>query len=293
MTTNGNDKPELRARARELRDTGYTRDQIRVALGLPSDWAVTQLLDREPARHPGLRTQAKDDLRKRARELRLEGHTYPEIAEELGVSKSSVSLWVRDLPAPDSTPEGKARSQERRTAAIQAVWRKKQEVIDRERQRTRSVASRQVGHMDDRDVLLAGAVAYWCEGSKSKPWNRNERVIFTNSDTGLIQLFLRFLDVAGIKRELVTFRVNIHERADVAGAVQYWSRVVDAPEERFLKTTLKRHNPKTVRKNVHEDYRGCLIISVNQSASLYRRIEGWARAAMGVGIVEPEKRESD
>lgn len=36
--------------------------------------------------------------RSRARELRAQGRTYLEIAGELGVSKSSVYLWVRDLP---------------------------------------------------------------------------------------------------------------------------------------------------------------------------------------------------
>ncbi len=33
----------------------------------------------------------------RARALRAEGYTMPEIATELGVSKSSVSLWTRDV----------------------------------------------------------------------------------------------------------------------------------------------------------------------------------------------------
>jgi hypothetical protein len=37
-----------------------------------------------------------------------------------------------------------------------------------------------------------------------------------------------------------------------------------------------------VRKNTGENYHGCLIIKVRQSAELYRQIEGWARAAMSV-----------
>ena len=43
---------------------------------------------------------------------------------------------------------------------------------------------------------------------------------------------------------------------------------------------LKRHNPKTVRKNVGEGYHGCLRIDVRRSGDLYRRIEGWAAGAM-------------
>jgi transposase len=37
-------------------------------------------------------------LHAKARELRAGGATYDEIAAELGVSKGSVSLWVRDMP---------------------------------------------------------------------------------------------------------------------------------------------------------------------------------------------------
>jgi hypothetical protein len=43
---------------------------------------------------------------------------------------------------------------------------------------------------------------------------------------------------------------------------------------------VKRHNPKTVRKNVGDTYHGCLRIDVRRSADLYRRIEGWAEAIM-------------
>ena len=72
--------------------------------------------------------------------------------------------------------------------------------------------------------------------------------------------------------------MNIHETADVAGAERFWQGVTGADPARFLRTTLKRHNPRTVRKNVGADYHGCLIVSVRQSADLYRRIEGWAGA---------------
>lgn len=49
--------------------------------------------------------KAKSEQRERARALRLQGRTYDEIVGELGVSKSSVSLWVRDLPRRERTAE--------------------------------------------------------------------------------------------------------------------------------------------------------------------------------------------
>ena len=109
---------------------------------------------------------------------------------------------------------------------------------------------------------------------------RSDRVIFTNSDPALIRFFLRFLDAAGTPRATLSFRVYIHENADVAGAQRFWLEVTGARLDQFATPTLKRHNPKTVRKNVGESYHGCLRIDVHRSADLYRKVEGWAAAAM-------------
>jgi hypothetical protein len=67
----------------------------------------------------------------------------------------------------------------------------------------------------------------------------------------------------------------IHESADVPAAERYWADLVGIEASALGKTTLKKHNPKTVRKNVGEQYHGCLTVRVLQCADLYRRIEGW------------------
>jgi hypothetical protein len=101
-----------------------------------------------------------------------------------------------------------------------------------------------------------------------------------NSDPGLIRLFLRFLDTAGIPRSDLVFTVCIHESGDVATAQQFWLEVTQAGSEQFNKPSLKRHNPRTTRKNVGEDYHGCLRVGVHRSSVLVRKIEGWAQAIM-------------
>jgi hypothetical protein len=105
-------------------------------------------------------------------------------------------------------------------------------------------------------------------------------VVFINSDPALITFFLRFLDVAGVTRDDLTFRVYIHENADAGAAQQFWLDLTNAQSSQFRRPVLKRHNPKTVRTNVGENYHGCLRIDVRRSAGLYRRIEGWVSAAI-------------
>ena len=142
------------------------------------------------------------------------------------------------------------------------------------------MAAAQIGELSGREILIAGAIAYWCEGTKSKPHRPHDRVTFINSDPGLILFFLRFLAVAGVEPERLACRVYIHESADVARAQHFWQEITAIKPDQFRRPTLKRHNPKTVRKNTGDDYHGCLVIDVMRSAELYQRIEGWAAAAM-------------
>src|ERR1700689_2769665 len=65
-----------------------------------SNATLNDALQVEPPPEWTRRPNAKDELRAKARELRDTGMDYEEIAGALGVSKSSVSLWVRDMPTP-------------------------------------------------------------------------------------------------------------------------------------------------------------------------------------------------
>jgi hypothetical protein len=87
-------------------------------------------------------------------------------------------------------------------------------------------------------------------------------------------LFLDFLRRNGVDDSQLRLNVSIHESADVGAAERYWADMVGIPVEAFRPTQLKRHNPKTVRKNTGEAYVGCLTIGVRQSRELYQRIAG-------------------
>jgi transposase len=271
----------IRERAIALRRAGHSFREIKEILGVGSNQTLHDALRGEPPPEWTRRPRAKDDLHARARELRAQGLDYDDIAGTLGVSKSSVSLWVRDMPRPErlSYEECRKRSAE----GSRLYWEAERPAREARREEVRAAAAGQIGVLSKREILIAGAIAYWCEGAKSKPHRRTEHVVFINSDPGLVKFFLRFLNEAGVELAQLRFRVHIHETADVAAAEEFWQNVTGAGSAQFHRAGLKRHNPRTVRKNVGADYHGCLIIGVRQSADLYRRIEGWVRAAVGHG----------
>ncbi|MEU1000997.1 hypothetical protein [Streptomyces tibetensis] len=260
----------LREKAVALRRQGLSLRQIRDELKIYNNDILNQLVKGEPPPAWTKRPNAKDDLREKARELRLQGWTYDQIQVELGCSKSSISLWVRDLPKPERRDPA-----EQAKLAAQKRWEHELAVRDEERQQTKRNAAQEIGELSARDLFMAGVALYWAEGAKDKPYARRENVLFVNSDPGVIRLYLAWLNMLGVERDRLRYRVMIHATADIEGAERFWAKAVGVEVSTFQKTTIKKHNPKTVRKNVGEHYRGCLVIRVSQGAELYRRIEGW------------------
>lgn len=265
------DRQRRIARARLLRREGKTYDEIRVALDLPvSDDALQLWLKGIPRPRETWRSRPKVELRQQCRRLRALGYTYSEIAEATGAPGGSISVWVRDIRVPN-----RERAEGRRLGALRASARKRAAQSDRKRELERSVATASIGPLTDRELFIAGVALYWAEGSKSKPYDRRERITFINSDAGVIEVFLAWLKLMGVGLEECRFRVHIHETADVAAAEAYWASHVGASRDVFQRATLKKHRPGTNRRNIGDDYRGCLVINVLQSAALYRNVEAW------------------
>lgn len=259
----------LRRQAVALRREGLSVRQIRDRLKVFNNDMLHRLLKGEPAPEWTKRPRAKDGLRAKARELRLQGLTYDAIQVQLGCSKSSISLLVRDLPKPPRRTPAEA------SMIAKRGWEVTLQRREIERQQTRDVAVREIGGMTARELFLLGVGLYWAEGSKSKPHRRAERITFINSDPDMIKVFLAWLRLLKVEPAHVRFHVHIHETADACVAERFWADLAGTGAGAFGKTTIKRHNPLTNRKNTGTTYHGCLVVRVNKSADLYRRVEGW------------------
>ena len=276
-------KQAERQAAIAMRARGRTYNEIAAELGVSKGSLSLWLRTADAADEPSPPAPpAGDDvnLREKARELRLDGRVLFEIAESLGVSTKTVYYWTWDLPVPRSAG-GSGGSAEHMEMMRRRYWDRVLAEREEERLRIRAEHEARVERLSSRELELLAVTAYWCEGTKSKPYARREQVVFINSDPGLILLFLTWLDQIDFPREHRHFSLSIHESADVPGATAWWSAVTGVPSDDFGRPVLKRHNPKTVRKNTSDAYVGCLVIRLRQCRSLYQQIEGVWQGIMG------------
>lgn len=199
--------------------------------------------------------------REEARRLRALGRTMPDIAGALGVSRSSVSLWTRDV----AVELGPRRLRPR---APNALERAKQAEIEHLLEEGR----RRIGHLSEREFLVAGAALYAGEGTKA-----DGIVNFANSDHRMIVLFCawlrRFFDIDESRLRL---RLYLHEGLDLEATMSYWSDLTDIPVDQFG-TVYRAVADMGIRRNKHEH--GC--VSVRYSCTrTHRAVMGLVAALL-------------
>jgi transcriptional regulator with XRE-family HTH domain len=197
--------------------------------------------------------RGKLEERARARELRAEAWTLREIADELGVAKSSVSTWVRDV-AFDPSSRRSAVTHRRPRGIDHPLRRRKLAQLEQ----LRVEGLERIGSLSDREFLVAGLGLYAGDGAKG-----DMAVRFANSNPELIAFFCRwlrrFFEVEEDRLRLVLY---LHEGLDLDGARLHWPEVTGIPQTQFGRP-YRAAADATIRHNKHEH--GCAHVGYSCS----------------------------
>jgi len=211
---------------------------------------------------------AKPQEKNRALKLRKQGKSLKEISEEIGVGKSTISLWCRDIElSPTQIKRLRKKMNEGGYIGARAQYRRRLERI----KRGKEWGDKRISNLSHRDLFLSGLSLYWGEGSK-----KTRQVRVSNSDPAVINFMIRwFKDIWGVRDERFAIRIgiNVAHKGRVKEVEKYWSKVTGIPMEQIRKTTLIRSKSKKNYKNFYEHY-GTVRLEVRKPAELYYKIMG-------------------
>ena len=191
-----------------------------------------------------------------------------QIARRLGVSVSSVSLWVRDI---ELSPEQRAALQNK----ISGGW-SANAIAARRRRRACQAGGRRLVRQAD-PLFVAGIMLFWAEGAKA----RNEAGI-VNSDPELLRLFARFLR-RFYRVPNYRFRVACNLFADhlerKQEIEQFWLDTLELPRSCLRKSMVNVYSKQSQRKRKGRlPYGTCKLVICDTAVvqSIYGAIQEYA-----------------
>ncbi len=210
----------------------------------------------------------KLDEKNEAIKLRREGYAIKTIAKEIGVAKSSVSLWVRDIKLSIEqtnklklSPFTSVAIERRRTSRLENELKKRQSAVLH--------AQNEIPSINNTDLWLMGVMLYWAEGGKTQ-----RMVRFSNGDPQMIKIMIKFFkDICKVHDGKIRGYIHIHESLDYKAAEIYWSNISGIPLHKFFKTYRKPNKSSLNKKNSLPN--GVMDIYVLDTALFYK-ISGWA-----------------
>ena len=216
---------------------------------------------------------SKPFKKEQALEWRKYGRSISDIASALSVSKSTVSVWCRDIALSEEAIANIAKSgNAKATIALMRYSEEKRTQRQLAELKSAKKGACRLSSLSDRDIYCIGLGLYWGEGYKTG----SQEFGFTNSDPRMILFYMRWLNVVfGIKKMDVILRISINQthKHRIKEVEAYWSKLLDIPHSQFTKTSLIKSTSKKVYKN-EQVHMGTLRIKVRKGTSLRREILG-------------------
>ncbi len=212
--------------------------------------------------------------REEAKALRDKGYSIKEIADMLKIAKSSVSLWVRNVPL--SLIAKNRLLSKIKLGQFNAGEKKKEKVRQREKQLLKEAQGLINDITFDKNIKkIICALIFWCEGTK----NATGGAAFINSDPHLVKKFKDlFLESFSVDRGRMKALLHLHTYHDVDSEIDFWSKAININKDQFLKPYIKPNTGKRIR----DGYHGCVSLRYN-NADIARQLLALAKAFLNKG----------
>lgn len=173
--------------------------------------------------------------KEKARALRKKGYSINQIVKEAGLTKASVSVWVRDIVL---TKAQKKKLSER-GRSVESVEKRRINRLFNENNRRQKIVNEAKEHYNAislEQLKLIGIVLYLGEGGKTS----RGMARIANSDPDVIKIMMRFFrEICNVPESKFRGHIHTFTHADVEKTEKYWSRISGIPRNQFFKTYIK------------------------------------------------------
>ena len=177
--------------------------------------------------------------KQRAIQLRLKGRSYTQIKDELGISKSTLSGWLKDMPL-SSEQFKKLSVVERRVESYKETCRVRKENILK---KIYNEEKKNILPLSKRDLFIAGLFLYWGEGGKTQ----ESTLALSNTNPGTIRFFMYWVrNCCEVPEGKIRIKLHLYKDMNFDKEAIFWEKQTGIPKMRFMKTYVKDSNKSSI-----------------------------------------------
>ncbi len=180
--------------------------------------------------------------KRRVIELRRTGKSYSEIKKVINVSKSSLSLWLKDVILTDEQMRGL------KMKKVIAVERYKESMRKKRKEKLNGYYVDQIKKwipLSKREKFIAGLFLYWGEGNKVS----TNTVSISNTDPAVIRFAVYWIEKClQIPEEEIYIKLHLYNDMDIEYETEFWSKTLGIGKDRFTRPYIK----ESLRKNIDQ-----------------------------------------
>jgi transposase-like protein len=188
---------------------------------------------------------AKIEKQIRSIDLRKQGKSYSQIKKILGVSKSTLSRWLKNYPLSKKQMESLRDFNETRIEKFRNTMKIKRE---KRMKKTLEKEKSKLLPLTSKETYIAGLFLYWGEGVKDP----KEAISLANTDPQVMLFYHDWL-INHVKVDKKRIRVYLHLYDDmsVKKEIEYWSNALGIPKTQFNKPYIKKSKKTSIIHKGH------------------------------------------
>jgi transcriptional regulator with XRE-family HTH domain len=193
--------------------------------------------------------------------MRKAGMSYSQIKEKLGVSKSTLSGWLYNMPLSEERIRALRDFSPIRIEKYRNTMRAKREAKN---QIAYQNIKERIGAISDREFLIAGLFLYWAEGSKTKTFS----IALTNTNPKMLVLFIRWLKFFDVPKSKLKVHLHLYSDMNIKKKINFWSETLNIPITQFRKPYIKKTTLSSITYTNGFGQGTCSVILENGAVSI-------------------------
>lgn len=189
--------------------------------------------------------------------MRRRQMSYSQIRDVLGVSKSTLSGWLKNYPLT------RERINALRSHSAQRIERYRNTMAEKQKLKLKEAydkSKKDIKILTNRELFLSGLFLYWAEGGKT----RSSTIVLTNTNPTMLIFYIKWLELLSVPKCKLKINLHLYSDMNIDKEINFWSKTLKIKKNQFRKPYIKKSKLSSITYKNGFGHGTCCVVYDNK-----------------------------